>query len=509
MTRTLLLACALLLAAPAAASAARPIKRVAVVVGANAAAPGRRPLRYAHNDAARVADVLRLAGFDRADIHVLHDPAPAAVLASLDRALRSMAGTPSMLVFYYSGHADAGALYPSGKELRLDTVRERLDSVRATVRIGIIDACRGGGWTGAKGLTESEPFEVNVPLRLANEGSVLISSSSGLEDAHESEHLRGSFFTHHWNAALRGAGDRDGDGTITLGEAFAYAKQLTVRDTALRTDTPQHPSFQLNLRGKNDLALVTLGPSSSVVTVEQRVGPLQLIHLDTGVVVLELPRGRRQMRLALPPGRYLARRDTAADVYAREISVVAGRATRLSEEDLTLVGNERLAIKGDEPAPRMYFAFGLGGGGLTGTDREDFSQGVSWTLQVGYRVAPRVHLLLNGDYTMFTRYQLDADQSQQQSAVTLGARWAPFARVPLYGKAGLGAGHLIRQPYGSFDPTEVSNGRWGPAATAGLGYAMSRIGQAHLGIEASNSAVLYDGGLRHNFGVNLLCHIDW
>jgi hypothetical protein len=514
------LVCLLLFASAPSASAATPVRRIAVVVGANGAAPGRKPLRYAHNDATRVAEVLRLAGFARRDIHVLRDPAPADLLATLDGALRSTAGVPSMLVFYYSGHADARSLYPDGQQLDLIRLRERLDSSRATVRIGIIDACRGGGWTGAKGLSEAEVFEVNLPLRLSNEGSVLISSSSGLEDAHESESLRGSFFTHHWNAALRGAGDRDGDGTITIAEAFGYAKELTVRDTALHTETPQHPSFQLNLRGKNDLALVRLSARASLVTVEQRVGPIQLVHLDSGVVVLEVPRGKRRMKLALPPGRYLVRRESAREVFAREITVVAGKATTLSEEDLTLVGNARLAVKGPEPLPRMHFGFGIGGGGISGTDDEELSQGVSWTLQLGYRVAPGLHLLFNGDYTTFARYSPDPDLSQQQSAITLGVRWAPLEsllRDPrlltidlsnFYLKAGLGAAHLIRQPYGSFNPIKIDQGSWGPAATAGIGWGVLRGESVAFGLEASDSVGLYDDGVRHSFGVNLMMNVS-
>lgn len=84
-------------------------------------------------------------------------------------------------LFYYSGHADTGALYPNGKPLPLAALRERLDDPRATVRVGIIDACRGGGWTRAKGLTSEPPFEVGLPLALSSEGSVLLASSSGVD----------------------------------------------------------------------------------------------------------------------------------------------------------------------------------------------------------------------------------------------------------------------------------------------------------------------------------------
>ena len=76
---------------------------------------------------------------------------------------------------------------------------------------------------------------------------VLIASSSGLEIAHESEGILGSFFTHHLVAGLRGAADPRGDGVVTVTDVFAYAKERTVRDTASISPRPQHPSFSMNL----------------------------------------------------------------------------------------------------------------------------------------------------------------------------------------------------------------------------------------------------------------------
>lgn len=333
-------------AAPGSAKT-RAFRRVALIVGANGAAPGRKPLRFAYRDAQNVAATLRDGGVEIQDLHVLEDPDPIALLHSLDSILSELASSEeeSLLIFYYSGHADAQALYPNGKSLALSELRTRLDNSTATVRLGIIDACRGGGWTGTKGLTETETFAVNLPLNLSNEGSALISSSSGLEDAHESEQLQGSFFTHHWNAALRGAGDEDQDGIVTLTEAFGYAKALTIRDTAMHTETPQHPSFQLNLKGRQALALANLHAGKSVLTVEQKQGPMQLVHLDTGLVILELPAGQRKMRLVVPPGRYLVRRQSDQGAAVREIRVKLGSIAYVREEQLELVGTEKLIAK--------------------------------------------------------------------------------------------------------------------------------------------------------------------
>ena len=349
-------------------------KRVAVVVGANAAAPGRKPLRFAHDDAAAVAAVLKLTGVKSEDIALLRDPHPDEVLAALDTALLALKGNgsqpaeDSVLFFYYSGHADAESLFPAGKALKLAALRDRLDSQQATVRIGIIDACRGGGWTGTKGLSETEAFAVNIPLNLASEGSVLISSSSGLEDAHESASLRGSFFTHHWSAGLRGAADDNQDGTITLAEAFKYARVLTIRDTSIHTENPQHPSFQMKLRGKGDIDLVTALAKASSLTVTQAAGPLQLVHLDSGVVVLELPKGKRVVSLILPSGPYMVRRRGEGGTYAREISVVADTPSTVNENQLQPHEDGTLMSKGFEPKTTPSFLrkgdwklqFGLG-----------------------------------------------------------------------------------------------------------------------------------------------------
>jgi Caspase domain len=353
VTRPKLGALAVVLAAtatfgpPARAQGTAP-HRYAIIVGANRAAPGRRDLRFAHDDAQAIADILiRLGDFPYENVNVLLDPEPAFILAALDAVLaRESPANDALLVFYYSGHADADALYPNGRVLSLAALRQRLDDKRVGVRIGVIDACRGGGWTGAKGLKPAPPFPVEWPVVLENRGSVLISSSSGVEDAHESEALRGSFFTHHWNAGLRGAADVNGDGAITASEAFEYAQALTIRDTALVAEAPQHPSFRIDLLGRRDVTLVSLARSTTTLTLRQTTGPLQLLHLDTGLVVLETPRGPRELRVSVRPGRYLVRRRADGVPRAKEIALAPDSALAVAESDLVAVTSGELAAKG-------------------------------------------------------------------------------------------------------------------------------------------------------------------
>jgi hypothetical protein len=350
---TLLMRAAILVLVSLTASVARaqePITRAALVVGANAAPPGRKPLLYGHRDAENMADVLvSVGGFRRPEVQVLEDPAPEELVERVQAMIRRLAGQPhALLYFYYSGHADERALYPGGQPLSMARLRRLIDEADVSTKIGLVDACRGGGWTRAKGLVADEPFAVRWPLALDNEGSVLIASSSGLESAHESEELQGSFFTHHFAAGLRGAADANGNNEITLTEAFDYAKERTIRDTVRLTRETQHPSYAVNLRGRRDLVLANVNASPSTVELTESEGPLQLIHLDSGIQLLEIPAGRREIRLAVPPGRYLLRRTSPAGNRVKEITVRAGASNRFEEEQLALAGSDRLQVKAPE-----------------------------------------------------------------------------------------------------------------------------------------------------------------
>ena len=64
------------------------------------------------------------------------------------------------------------------------------------------------------------------------QGTAFVTSTAVGEAAQESASIGGSFFTHHLDIALRGAGDADGDGRITLAEAFRYTAARTLAGTA-------------------------------------------------------------------------------------------------------------------------------------------------------------------------------------------------------------------------------------------------------------------------------------
>lgn len=341
MTRLLVLAA--LLAAPAFAQ-----ERFAVIVGSNAPVQERPGLRFSHRDARQFAQVLMDVGrFTKRDVQLLLDPSPDQVLASLDSALvqARASGGKAMLVFYYSGHADGSSLYPNGQPLALADLKSRLTSDAIELRVGILDGCSGGGWTQAKGLRPAEPFAVGLP-QLESEGTVLLASSSGIEDAHEAEKLQGSFFTHHLVAGLRGAADRSRDGQVTLAEAFSYANEMTIRDTAQVAKTPQHPSFDMRLRGRQDVVLTALSAAASSLTLIQQQGPLQVVQLSTGQLIAESQPGELSLTLAVPAGDYVVRRVDSDSVLSKKVTVEPMSSDSIDERSLLPSDAITIAAKG-------------------------------------------------------------------------------------------------------------------------------------------------------------------
>jgi len=343
----------------AAAAAPQAMRRVALVVGANAPPPGREALHFAHDDASGLASVLeQVGGFAADDVHVLLDPHPPELLAALDAVAKTAAsaGRDVLFVFYYSGHSDGHALFPHGEPLALADLRERIEHLRARIRIGILDTCRGGAWTQAKGLSLGPPLSSADLMNVETEGTALVSSSSGLENAHETDAVHGSFFTHYLTVGLRGAADRAGDGNITLQEAFDYARERTVRDSARLAATPQHPSFDIALHGRQDIVLSVLASSASSLTLAPARAAVEIIQLPSGVTLADAPGGQGPVRVALPPGRYLVRSVVDGRVYAKEIEVRPGETVTLAAGQLEATGNDRLALKGSEASASEYAA---------------------------------------------------------------------------------------------------------------------------------------------------------
>jgi hypothetical protein len=132
-------------------------ERYAVVVGNNLGDSREVPLRYAEDDAVRMADVLTsVGGFAFENVIVMRSPDATAVrhaILGLNERLRALsdeAGRDSMLLVYYSGHSDARALHLGDTPLELLELERMVRGSPARFRIMVADSCRSGALTRTK-----------------------------------------------------------------------------------------------------------------------------------------------------------------------------------------------------------------------------------------------------------------------------------------------------------------------------------------------------------------------
>lgn len=339
-----------LVAAPGMALA--DVLRLAVVVGNNVGAEERQKLRFAENDARKIAMTLtEVADFGRDNVFILEGAGADEVrgaLAKATRFVRSFKHTPAdktLLVFYYSGHSDGTSLELGIRDrLSFDELRSRLDAVGSDVTLSFMDACYSGAALRKRGGQVVDPFEVKVNDELESRGSVTITSSASDEATLEADDVEGSYFTHHLVSGLRGGADRSGDGVVTLSELYTYAYEKTVYSSAMTLGGTHHPSYEFSLQGKGDINLATLSdadasvelPAAAKVTVRRREGGRVLAELDSTA-----PR-----YLALAAGAYdiLLRRD--ALIGHAEVRVRANEHRRVEDADFVFSQSSRIAMRG-------------------------------------------------------------------------------------------------------------------------------------------------------------------
>jgi hypothetical protein len=348
---------------------------LAVVVGTNHGGPGQTELRFAEDDARAVATVLEGLGRYEADkVQLLIRPSVKQVVQALDglsaRAAEARRqGGQVQVLFYYSGHARASALNLGDEEFPLGDLRARLLSLPATVTIVLLDACQSGAISRVKGAEPTADFSFNSVSRLETAGIAVMASSTGTELSQESETLRGSYFTHHLLVGLRGAGDADGDGRVTLGEAYRYAYNQTLTATAATAVGSQHATLETGLRGKGEVVLSYPAAASAQLELPATLAGELLVRLEpAGTVIAELHKvSGHRLRLALAPGRYVAIHRIGSRVRRCDVAIDDGRIERLDVAACPDIESSVVAAKGNgDLPPRERWVFLAAFGAATG-----------------------------------------------------------------------------------------------------------------------------------------------
>ncbi|HEX6739491.1 MAG TPA: caspase family protein, partial [Vicinamibacteria bacterium] len=318
---------------------AGPLRRFALVAGANRGAADRVPLRYAVLDAERFAEVVtRMGGVAPDDRIVLREPTRQAFLdalnATAERAGQAMAGSQRVEVLvYFSGHADDQGLMLGRETLPYRELRAAVGAISAHVGITILDACASGAITRLKGGQNHPAFLSD--LSHVVQGYAFLASSSENEAAQESERLRGSFFTHALLTGLRGAADTSGDGKVTLNEAYQFAFQETLVQTAATQGGTQHPAYDIKMAGTGDVVMTDVRQtSSSLVLGVDYEGRFLVLNARRHLVAeLFKPQGR-QVELALEPGAYEVYYEQRPQVLKTSVTMADGQRQELLRADL-------------------------------------------------------------------------------------------------------------------------------------------------------------------------------
>ncbi len=344
------------------AGAAAEVERFAVLVGNNHGDSDEVRLHYAEADASKVRDVLvDLGGFRHENVILMQGADAVKVrqtIVALNNRIRGMAATAqSVLVVYYSGHADAEGLHLGGSSFAMRELEQLVGGSAADVRLLVVDSCRSGVLTRNKGAVRGDSFAIRLDERLASEGAIFLTSSSSNEDAQESELLKGSFFTHYLVSGLRGAADTSADGRVTLVEAYRYAYDNTLRASSRTLAGTQHPSFRYQLSGHGDLTLAWLEASGDrrgwLFFPEGRSYLIMAGNAD-GPVVAEIGARDRRRVLSLREGEYFIRARGGQQLFEGPLTLEAGDRRPVRDTDLERIAFSRLLRKGDGTLDRLH-----------------------------------------------------------------------------------------------------------------------------------------------------------
>jgi len=325
--------------------------RILVAASHSRGAPGELPLLHAATDVEHVRGVLtELGDVPRDDVIILVDPTIAALNAALDRA-RALAAShaPDEVTFllYFSGHGDRDRIHLGPEAVTMTDLTARVRAVPAALRMLVTDACRNYP-SRTKGITTEPGFAIANPGTHPADGVIWLFSSAEGEPALESDELQGAVFTHYWVSALRGAGDANGDGRVTLAESYDFAYSQTLLRSSRGGGLLQHPAAVFDLHEAAPIVLTKTNGASALVRFPKAADAHFLIYaLGSRAVLGELwSSAEHDAAFALPAGRYLVQRGTGVASAGLEFSLSAGEARTLRAEEFRTIPGEQLATKG-------------------------------------------------------------------------------------------------------------------------------------------------------------------
>jgi hypothetical protein len=240
-----------------------------------------------------------------------------------------------------------------GEELPLTTLRQRLTALPTTLTLVVLDACQSGSFSRIKGAEPAADFTYNSVARLQQKGLAVMASSTSEELSQESDELKSSYFTHHLVTALRGAGDTDGDGRVSLDEAYKYAYRRTLASTARTQVGEQHVTLETDLAGQGEVAVTYPAEARAQLELPGLLeGRVLVQQHSNGAVVAEVQKVTGPpLRLALIAGIYDAVVGQKTEIVQCRVTVLDDQVTILDTSSCTKVTPVETAAKGHGKPP--------------------------------------------------------------------------------------------------------------------------------------------------------------
>jgi hypothetical protein len=420
--------------------------RLVLSLGSNYGRPDDVALQHAEDDARRVRDVfVELGGVEPGRAVVLIRPTATQVREKFAEVTGRVvelkaSGRAVQLIVFATSHGRNGVLHLTGSDLSVSELRELARNTGAELRVVIVDACESG--LRSKGAKKGPAYALTLSTATAS-GDVFVSSSGTREAAQEWDALASSLFTHHLLSALRGDADSNGDGLVSLMEAYGYAERRTVAESV---DLGQHPQFDVGLAGSADVVLTEPSKARARVVFDESLeGRYVLVSQPRPDVVVEVNKVRhKMMSVAVPPGRYVLRQTRGFSVAMQEVELPYGGSVSVDSRRFVTRDFGEVALKGGELEFRPH-ALRLTGMLLSAPVLETPAR---WSVGLSYRLSFGSGWVLAALGWSTTRYRGDAlgiTDHRVTARVSGGAR---FWFGPVIVMAGLiGELALLRQSF--------------------------------------------------------------
>lgn len=320
-----------------------PLQRFAIIIGSNYGGNDRVNLKYAVTDAASVSRIFKeLGGLKEENTILLKEPKREGIINAFNDLNSIINSNKSSrrreCIFYYSGHSDRTGLILNGGQITYLELKEKIKNLSADVKIAILDSCSSGLFVRLKGGERLQPFLVDTAVNL--NGYAFLSSSSDTEASQESDQIRGSFFTYCLISGLRGAADMDGNGRVTLNEAYQYSCKETQSITRNYKTGPQNPGYDIQMKGTGDLVLTDIHNSSSALLINKEITGRIFIYDSTASLIAKLDKKNDNLTLGLIPGEYNITWDNNGIFFQAKALLEDKQFAELNSDNFSLINNE-------------------------------------------------------------------------------------------------------------------------------------------------------------------------